>query len=150
VQGQAVCGTNVGHEPAKRAGLVPPAHLQEVLQNRLLSDLLHGQGKGAVFSKGCGGPVPNRRPTATVQTVMRQLALTTEFQCSATARAMSSLLLVGCTPCTSYCLVYLRSVWTSTMKDGKRTADDQQAPLRVPQSRKVQTACSGTARGQQQ
>lgn len=39
-------------------------------------------------------------------------ARTTLFQCSVTALAMSSLLLVGCTPCTSYCLVYLRSVWT--------------------------------------
>ena len=39
-------------------------------------------------------------------------ARTTLFQCSVTALAMSSLLLVGCTPCTSYCFVYLRSVWT--------------------------------------
>ena len=50
----------------------------------------------------------------------QQRRRTTEFQCSVTARAMSSLVLVGCTPCTSYCLVYLRSVWTCTADGGAR------------------------------
>ena len=47
-------------------------------------------------------------------------APTTEFQWSVTARAMSSLLLVGCTPATSYCLVYLRSVWTCRAGQAER------------------------------
>ncbi len=45
-------------------------------------------------------------------TCRRPAGRTSAFQCSVTALAMSSLLLVGCTPCTSYCLVYFRSVWT--------------------------------------
>lgn len=52
------------------------------------------------------------RHAGTWQATSTRAAPTTLFQCSVTALAMSSLLLVGCTPCTSYCLVYFRSVWT--------------------------------------
>ena len=58
--------------------------------------------------------------------------LTVEFQWSVTARAMSSLLLVGCTPCTSYCFVYLRSVWTCGSKQGRHGRDRGEFGACVP------------------
>lgn len=94
---------------------MPASHLEQILQHRLLRDLLQARNEGG----GQGGRVGNLHPRlckatkAGAATVQQPAARTTEFQCSVTARVMSSLLLVGCTPCTSYCLVYLRSVWTS-------------------------------------
>lgn len=60
-----------------------------------------------------------------VQPRHSQARRTNEFQWSVTARAMSSLLLVGFTPCTSNCLVYLRSVWTSAAGESAESAVQQ-------------------------
>lgn len=66
--------------------------------------------------------------------------LTTLFQCSVTALAISSLLLVGCTPCTSYCLVYLRSVCTCTQHTRRKQQFGLQSNRQgcdVPSTKKI-------------